>query len=391
MATRMNRRRENRKSFLRRLTDHPIVKGAGLVALVPFFLKTINKIAYIFYKVSGFALNLLEIISSSFNYKTWGYSMDFNNTTLYGLSNKKYLSDILNIEVRKLKDIDNYYRSDYYVADNGKKKRYIFPPSPGYKKKLRVINRQLGKLEIPDFAVGGIKDRSYITNGSTHINNTYFLLLDLKDFYPSTVDYYVYGFFNEKLNMSVDIARILTLFTTEYYPVGNKNRHLPQGYPTSPLLSLLSYIDMYREIERYSNSQGITFSCYVDDLTFSSQNFISKTFKRNILKIIRKYGFFNNRQKTRHGKFENGVNITGTIVKGETLLAPNNLQEKMIRTYDEVAQILNENPNDVKKLKTLINKLQGYSIAVSHIERERSFLFVEDKLKEAKKHIRRVR
>src|SRR5699024_5993054 len=104
-----------------------------------------------------------------------------------------YLSELLQINLYKLKNIDNYYQTNYYISDDGKKRRFIYPPGFSYKKKLRLLNNYFSKLTFPAFVIGGVRNKSYVTNGFQHKNSSFFLLLDIKDFYPSTSDYYVYG------------------------------------------------------------------------------------------------------------------------------------------------------------------------------------------------------
>lgn len=314
--------------------------------------------------------------------------MSYKKSRLFGVSNKKYLSELLQIDLYKLKNIEKYYQTNFYILDEGTKQRLIYPPEFNYKKRLRLINKYLSVLTLPKYVMGSVRNRSYITNGFEHKKSSFFLLMDIKDFYPSTSDYYVYGLFKNKFNMATDIAKILTLFTTEPRPSNPDIRHLPAGYPTSPILSILSYIDMFCELYNYANSQGIVFTCYVDDLTFSSKSFITKSFKRHIVKIIRSYGLEVNHAKTRHGNFEKGINITGTIIKDKSLYAPNKLQGKMIHTYDELVNLLKKDPNNLSDLKLLCNKLQGYVTAVKLIEDRRSLDYMENKIRKVGKHIK---
>ena len=79
--------------------------------------------------------------------------------------------------------------------------------------------------------------------------------------------------------------------------------HLPQGAPTSPMLSNLVMYDFDRSVEEIANEFGLTYTRYADDLTLSTA---SEEFNRvkaqkaisRIYQIIRKFSFEPNFTKT---------------------------------------------------------------------------------------------
>lgn len=314
--------------------------------------------------------------------------MDYQECKLYGISNKKYLSELLHIEAFKLKDIDRYFSTDFYISKNRNKERHIYPPKPNYKKILKRLNWYLSRISVPDFVNGGVKNKSYVMNGLGHINSKHFLLLDIKNFYPSTSDYFVYRFFKNRLNMSTDIAKICTLLVTEPHPLHDNYRHLPQGYPTSSLLSFLVYSDMYIHLYNYAKQNNITFTCFVDDLTFSSDDYISKSFKRNINKIVRQYNLEINSRKTMHRRINKGINITGTYIKENKLFAPNRLQKDMSIAFSELCAAYESSHKDINRLNLLCNQLQGYIVNVKLIEEERSLDYMQNMITKVRRYIK---
>jgi RNA-directed DNA polymerase len=315
--------------------------------------------------------------------------LNFENSKLYGISNKKYLSELLQIELSKLKDIETHYSTPPFQKKTNKGKlRTLYNPHNDYKRILQRLNSYLRQIPAPEYILGGIQKRSHVMNGSIHKDNDYFLLLDLKDFFPSTTDKHVYNLFKHRLNMSTDIAKICTLLTTEPSHK-SKIRHLPQGYATSPYLSFLSYYDMYNKVENVARSENITFSCYYDDFTFSSPTFIPKAFKKRIIGIIEDYGLQVNKQKTRLCvRKDNGVKITGTIIRSGQLKAPNNLQLKMFRYFEELIETYENISSEAKLLIELCNKVQGCLTAIKHIEPDRSFPYISSKIKEVREFAR---
>ncbi|ORU21299.1 hypothetical protein ACC93_10175, partial [Francisella tularensis subsp. holarctica] len=71
-----------------------------------------------------------------------------------------------------------------------------------------------------------------------------------------------------RINYSPNVANMLALLLT------NKNltngRHLVQGSCVSQILSFYCNKEMFDEVYKYSKERNITFTLYVDDLSFSS-------------------------------------------------------------------------------------------------------------------------
>lgn len=105
------------------------------------------------------------------------------------------------------------------------------------------------------------------------------------------------------------------------------------------MLSVLSYLNHFYEFHKYVEPEGIRFTCFIDDLTFSSEKFISKTFKRIVYRIIQNYRLDVNHSKTRHRTFNKEINVTGAIVKDGEKFIPNKLQKKLYFTYVELDEI----------------------------------------------------
>lgn len=317
--------------------------------------------------------------------------VNFNECKLYGITNKKYLSHLLHIELKKLKNIESYYSTSPFKkqSSNSTKIRLLYNPHPEYKKVLKRLNSLLKKITPPEYIYGGIKNRSYVMNADIHKDKEYLLCMDLKDFFPSTSDDYIYKFFKNKLCMSDDIAKICTLLTTEPLPKSNK-RHLPQGYSTSPYLSFLSYFNMYNGIYTLATNAGMTFSCYYDDFTFSSSTFINKSFKNTVINIIEEHGLQVNEDKTRLYKVKNkGIKVTGSIISDGKLKSPNKLQKNMYNTFQDLILIYEHEPLAINKLTTMYNKVQGMKTAIKSIEKNRDFAYIENKLNEIHDFIRK--
>jgi RNA-directed DNA polymerase len=170
---------------------------------------------------------------------------------------------------------------------------------------------------MPDYAYGSIKGRNNILNARQHLGNRYFFSADLKSFFPSINNHMVYGALVAH-NFSPDVARILTRLTTY-------KGTLPQGTPTSPLLSNLIFVSTGNKILELIKATNITYTSFLDDLTFSSRsNF--KYLVPKILKIIRDDNYW-----LGHGKISyktKDPEVTGITIKRNSMVPHHKILEK---------------------------------------------------------------
>ncbi|WP_342471974.1 reverse transcriptase family protein [Metasolibacillus sp. FSL H7-0170] len=300
--------------------------------------------------------------------------MEFNSSKLYRLSNKKLLADILNVDRKSLKNVSiefvPFKLPPEYSTINGKQ-RDLYNPNDKHKKALRKLVKLLMQVNLPSYVFGGIQEKSHIQNAFVHKENKYIMLLDIQNFFPSTSDSYVYDLFKRKFQMEDDLAKILTDFVTIQCE-RKAGRYLPQGFPTSPILSYLAYVDMYNELEDLAVKNGLSFSCYYDDLTFSSNKFIDKSVKRKCAQIIEKYQFKIHPTKSKL-IVKKGVEVTGVFLDAlGNLKAPKKLLNKLQKSYEKVKE-MDENPSEFTKIQFVdeLNRLQGLIAAVKSVESSR--------------------
>ena len=317
--------------------------------------------------------------------------MDFLQSKLHGLSSKKHLAELLGVDVKELKEVEKHFTASPFEELKNGKVRTFYNPHPRYKLVLKRLNNLLSQIIPPTYVLGGIKERNYAMNGSAHKENQFFMLLDIENFFPSTRDSYIYHFFRIRLSMDKDLAKICTLLTTVSVQDQPSQRHLPQGFPTSPILSYLGYYDMYNRINNLALSKGISFSCYYDDLTFSAPHFIPKSFKKQISSIVNEYNLTINHRKTRLLKNRTGVRITGAIVKESSLSAPNQLQKKLMGKFQALKELFERNPSETDQVIELCNSVQGCLSAIQTVEKGRRFSYMSSEVSRIRKAIKTSR
>lgn len=109
------------------------------------------------------------------------------------------------------------------------------------------------------------RGHSIVTNAKLHHGRRFVLNLDLEDFFPSFNFGRVRGFFikSKAFELNDNVATLIAQIAC-YQNV------LPQGSPCSPVISdLLAHLLDVR-LAKMAKTQGVTYSRYADDLTFST-------------------------------------------------------------------------------------------------------------------------
>lgn len=308
--------------------------------------------------------------------------MTYTDCPLYGLKSKKMLRRLLRIEDSK------FLKQDYVASmvspyiDKKGKPRLIEPPREELKIIQKRIKQMLGQIIVPSNVFSGIKGRSYADNAVMHTGEKRRNLfkIDLTAFFPSISRETVYRFFYEDLCCSPDVAEILTNFATidlaksqsncldEIYGfldskgVSCKN-HLISGAPTSQIMSYLVNYQMFDEMQKVADENNAVMTVYVDDVTFSSENRISKDFRDRIVSIVRKHGYHISKSKVKKYTELYPKLVTGVVIDSEGKpVIRNSMREKIIKEHD----YLREHPDDTESRQRLRGLLTAARQVTKH-------------------------
>ena len=165
---------------------------------------------------------------------------------------------------------------------------------------LKAIQSRINKnifslIHFPPNVHGGAKKRSNITNAKMHQGNKYLFGTDLTDFYPNIKTSQVYSALIGR-GYSPHLAHWLTRLTTI-------NDEVPQGAPTSTAISNLVFFETDILMAKFCKENKITYTRYIDDLTFSSQQNFGH-FIAAILSIISTSKFKINHRKTDYKPYQ---------------------------------------------------------------------------------------
>ena len=203
-------------------------------------------------------------------------------------------------------------------------RRLISTPQPDLMKVQRWIATHILRYVRPHPSSYAFAPNSSIVDcAARHCGAKWLVKADITNFFPSISEIQAYRVFRslgyQKL-ISFELARLTTFApeSSERYQLRNwqnwmtegiaiyRNRgqgFLPQGAPTSPMLSNLVMRDLDEKIAHLSHDFGLTYTRYSDDLTFSTrtEQFNRLSASRFIWKLKRMLmssGFHPNAEKT---------------------------------------------------------------------------------------------
>lgn len=168
---------------------------------------------------------------------------------------------------------------------------------------MLTFNVQL-PYEAPDHVHGFVRERSAFTNASQHLGKRCVLRVDLEDFFPSISSTMVkasleaQGYDEKAAELAVSIVTIAG--------------KLPIGLSTSPFLSNLVFMSTDSSLVEYAQQEGLSFTRYVDDLTFSGE--VTDRHLTDISKILDDANWSVNTYKTAFMRRGGRQYVTGLYV-----------------------------------------------------------------------------
>ncbi len=245
----------------------------------------------------------------------------------YNLSSAENIADLLEIRYKdliyylyRLPDIKKYY--SFEIQKKNGETRLISTPTTSLKILQQKLNYILSIIFTPKFSSHGfIKGKSIKTNAFTHVKRKYVLNIDLKDFFPSINFGRVRGMFMAyPYYLSPPVATVLSQICCY-------NKKLPQGAPTSPIISNMICAKLDSQLLDLAKQNKCLFTRYADDITFSTwKKRFPKTIAytdeitnqihvgNNLNNIIENNGFSVNNEKVWFRARDRRQTVTGLIV-----------------------------------------------------------------------------
>ena len=225
------------------------------------------------------------------------------------------------------------YKQFNIKKKSGGLRQITAPRNASFMLMLRYVNEVFKAIYTPsEYAMGFAEGRSVVTNASAHKSQNYVFNIDLKDFFPSIAQARVWKRLQlEPLCLKRPIANLLAgLCAMKVEAAGGGAKYiLPQGAPTSPVLTNMICDTLDRRLSGLARRFGLRYTRYADDITFSSMHNVyheSGEFRQELKRIIEDQGFTINEAKTRLQKLGARQEVTGIIVSDKL-----NVTQKYVR------------------------------------------------------------
>ncbi|MBD3842320.1 MAG: translation initiation factor IF-2 N-terminal domain-containing protein, partial [Campylobacterales bacterium] len=271
-----------------------------------------------------------------------------------------------------------YHSKDKYQVFKIPKKsggeREIYSPSKGLKYILKTLNIIFQALYKPQsVAHGFLPNRSVVTNAKLHVNKNYVYNIDLENFFPNIHQARIWKRLQHPpFNLNgkrIEIANLLAnLVCFQYEKSSNEKNFLPQGAPTSPMLSNIICHRLDKKLLELAKAYNVKYTRYADDMTFSSDHNVyqkNSEFLQKLFSIIQSENFKINPKKIRLQKRGYKQEVTGLIVNEKINVSRSYIKNTralihLVEKYgDEKAQKIFVEKNGSKNLDLVIfGKLQ---------------------------------
>jgi RNA-directed DNA polymerase len=190
-------------------------------------------------------------------------------------------------------------------------KRTIQAPQPKLRAlQRRVLRRVLGRLKVHPAAMGFQRGRSIVTHARRHVGAAVVVHMDIRDFFPSTTADRVQAYF-QAIGWGGEALTLLMNWCTY-------DDSLPQGAPTSPLLSNLVNYPMDCRLAGLAKRLRAAYTRYADDITFSfprDRRDLVASAIRGTKAIVENYGYILHLKKKLHiRRRHQRQQVTGLVV-----------------------------------------------------------------------------
>lgn len=245
------------------------------------------------------------------------------------LPTRHAVAELLDVELRRLAWLayvlprDRAYKSFPIERRSGGVRTISAPIKPLKEVQRGLAISLLDGYRRPAHVHGFARGRSPVTNATVHVGKFNLLRVDIQDFFPTITFFRVRGLFRAwPFEYPRDVADLLARLCC----AGNS---LPQGAPTSPIVSNFICRRMDRQLAALAAAHRCHFTRYADDLCFSTSQHTfppglgqlidgSAVVGDDLEAVVRRNGFAINHAKTTLAQRFQRQRVTGIVVNEKT-------------------------------------------------------------------------
>lgn len=231
----------------------------------------------------------------------------------------KQLPFLTGISTEQLETIPRSYRSITIPKRSGGVRQLSVPETDLLAIQRQLLRKIFCKLPVHHAAKGFVAGRSTVHHAREHMRKAWVVAMDIEEFFPSTKDERLivrFCQFGWSFSQACLIARVACHPETDA---------LPQGAPTSPILSNIVNYVMDHRLAQFAELHSLSYTRYADDIAFSPlhPHFRLREEPPSPLYVIRAarailhdYGYRLHESKTRVLRPNHRQMLTGIVVNG---------------------------------------------------------------------------
>lgn len=277
-----------------------------------------------------------------------------------------------------------YFYKRYEIPKKNGGIRIIEEPFPALKEMqtwiLRNILEPASLRYVSPVAKAFMPGKNLRENARFHRQKQIVVALDLHDFFGSIKSISVYQLFRDwgyNKSVSMMLTKLCTL-----------RNSLPQGAPTSPMLSNLVFFNLDKKIFKYCKERNIRYTRYADDMTFSGDSFSISHLITYVKMLVETKSYKLNEEKTKVMGMGCCQKVTGIVVN-EKMQVDKSYRDKVRQeVYYCIKYGVSEHmsrlnlPNWIKTPKVYLHHLLGKVNYVLQINpKDSKFLIYRDYLR----------
>ena len=247
---------------------------------------------------------------------------------------------------------NKHYR--IFSVPKGRSSRIIEAPKVGLKFVQKWLATQFEVAWEPHSAVHGfVRRRSHITAAAEHLGSDWVISVDIENFFPSTEEQVVRKSLRRLGYAFPSSVEILTRICCY-------DRRLPQGAPTSPVISNIALDEVDCKISNIAQSEGWNFTRYADDLVLSGTGRKPSLALKKVEEVFGGTCWLLSTRKRFEAETPQRLKVHGLLVHGDELRLTKGYRNR-IRAYQHLR-------NNGKITKDDVRRVDGHLQYARHVD-----------------------